>query len=166
MRRRFGTLFALMALALCAGATAAMAAPQLAAMDGARWLTPGDFDGQPATILFWSPDCPPCRIELANLAALQAADPENVIILAAIGRKTDILRVLGDYKIPKTIRTALAPNNPRGLLARLGNKQGALPFTVRFDGKGRTCAFYSGALSGTIIDKMRQACTPPPARQK
>lgn len=149
----------LLALMLCTGA--AGAAPQLVSMDGTRWIEPGDFHGHPVLILFWSPECPLCRIELAELTKLKAADPQAVIILAAAGPHTLARRALETYALPPDIQLARMPANPRGLLARLGNPGGALPFTVRFDGAGMPCARQTGLMNSEALLRMQKGCDYP-----
>jgi hypothetical protein len=145
---------------LLAFASPAGASPpfQLALDDGSGWAAPGVLDNRPSVLLFWDSRCPPCLVELANVAALQKQFPEAVFVTVSLSPRDEGRRILARMKLPETIVQARAPSNPRGLLATLGNPAGALPFAAAFDPSGQQCAQVSGALSTDQIAVLRHRC--------
>lgn len=52
---------------------------------------------------------------------------------------------------------AIAPGQAT-LMARFGNRDGALPFTAALDSQGRLCATYRGALRKAVLNAIAQRC--------
>lgn len=143
-----------------AGTSPARASPafQLALEDGSGWVVPGDMSGRPSVLLFWDSRCPPCLLELTNLAALQKQYPEAVFVVVSLSLRDESRRILAQAGLPKTVMRARAPSNPQGLLASLGNTLGALPFAAAFAANGRRCDTVSGTLSSHNLTAMRARC--------
>lgn len=145
--------------ALAMPLTASAAAPfRLASDDGRRWYAPGELGGKPSVFLFWDVDCAPCLAELKNARTLRAAWPEAVVVIASLSPRDASARALGRYQVPADVRRAMAPADPRGLLARLGNRAGALPFTAAFRADGRRCAARLGPLDAQQMRALAARC--------
>lgn len=149
---------------ILAGTSPAGASPafQLALEDGSGWVAPGDLNGRPSVLLFWDSRCPPCLLELANVAALQKQYPEAVFVVVSLSLRDESRRILARADLPKTVMRVRAPSNPQGLLASLGNSSGALPFAAAFAANGRRCGSVSGTLSPQQITPLRARCLDTP----
>jgi len=56
------------------------------------------------------------------------------------------------------------PSQPQGLLARFGNRIGALPFTVGLTPGRESCAQQIGEISAEWLEKSRHHCLPEATR--
>lgn len=131
---------------------------RLASGDGGQWVSPGGFDGKPSLFLFWDTECAPCLRELADMASLKMAFPGAVFVVVSLSPRDQTRRVLAKVSIPSDVVRAQAPANPRGLLASIGNRTGALPFGAAFDGLGRLCASGVGTLTRERLRAVASAC--------
>lgn len=114
--------------------------------DGRRFIRLSDLPPQVTVINFWRFDCPPCLREMPVFAA-QAGSGKARILTVALHRPAE------DVLAPAAVRQALTvlyslygPSEPRGLLARFGNLQGALPYTVLLNAQRQTCAQRTGEI--------------------
>ena len=155
MRTTIIALAGLLAYAVPAGASPPF---QLAAADGSGWVKPGNLNGRPSVLLFWDSRCPPCLLELANVAALQKQFPEAVFVAVSLSPRDESRRVLAQTKLPSTVMQTRAPPDPRGLMGTLGNPTTALPFTAAFDPLGQQCAYVAGPLSTDQVVALRLHC--------
>lgn len=136
----------------------AFAAPfQLALTDGSGWVRPGQ-DQRPSLFLFWDESCPQCVAELAALGALLANNQALMIAAVYVGPRQTARRAFDKQHLPPAVIKTLAPSDPRGFLAGLGNRRGALPFAVMFDAAGRSCATTFGAVTETGLAAMKRRC--------
>jgi len=116
--------------------------------DGHRFVTLAALPAQPTVINFWRADCPPCVREMPELAALAREGRVRVITVA-------LQRPAETAAAPAAIQSALqppllslhGPSEPRGLLARFGNRIGALPHTVILDTDRRACVQRTGEIN-------------------
>ncbi len=156
---------ALLAAALCAAAQPAAAvnpeiSPKSAVAgklaepldfelaDSRRFVRLAELPAKTTLINFWRSDCPPCVREMPLLAELARSGKVRVITVA-------LQRPYETAAAPAVISDALkppllslhGPGEPRGLLARFGNPQGALPHTVLLDPERRPCGQHTGELS-------------------
>lgn len=112
-------------------------------------------------INLWRYDCPPCLEELPLLAAL-AAEGEMRVVTVALHKPADTLR------LPEGLRAALAApvmrldgaSHPEGLLRRLGNPRGLLPFSVVVNGRGEVCGRLAGKLTQAWVRETAALCPP------
>lgn len=126
--------------------------------DGSGWLEPGRIGESPTVFIFWRSDCPLCLMELAELNTLRSAFPTAKFVLVAFDTREAARRTYHRFNIPADIEKARAPRDPRRLLARLGNKQGALPFSAVYDARGTLCVATSGRLTMAILKKILARC--------
>jgi len=116
--------------------------------DGRRFVTLSSLPAVPTVVNFWRADCPPCVREMPELAALARSGKARVITIA-------LQRPSETTAAPAAIQTALqppllslhGPSEPRGLLARFGNRAGALPHTVILDTDRRACVQRTGEIN-------------------
>lgn len=110
-------------------------------------------------INFWRSDCPPCVRELPLLAD-SARQTGLRVIAVALQRPHETARS------PQNVTRALqppvllvhGPSAPQGLLARFGNRSGALPHTVLLDHDRRPCAQRTGEIDATWLSAALQRC--------
>ena len=116
--------------------------------DGQGFVTLSALPAMPTVVNFWRADCPPCLREMPELAALARHGKVRVITIA-------VQRPAETAAAPAEIQAALqpplhslhSPSEPRGLLARFGNRIGALPHTVILDTGRRACAQRTGEIN-------------------
>ena len=128
--------------------------------DGHRFVTLASLPAQPTVINFWRADCPPCVREMPELAAL-AREGQVRVITVALQRPTETAAA------PAAIQAALqppllslhGPGEPRGLLARFGNRAGALPHTVILDTGRRACAQHTGEINRRWLAEALANCS-------
>ena len=150
-----------LSLALLAGNPAAATPPALdfELSDGRRFVTLSSLPAMPTIVNFWRADCPPCLREMPELAALAHSGKARVITVA-------LQRPAETAAAPATILAALqppvlslhGPGEARGLLARFGNRVGALPYTVILDNQRRPCARQAGEINRHWLDDRLAAC--------
>ncbi len=131
---------------------------RVASLDGKAWVQPGHFNGKPSVFLFWDTECSPCLKELSDLHTLQAAFPDAVLVAVSLSPRADTRRVLATLNLPHTLIHARAPGTPQGLLASLGNRYGALPFSAAFRANGEQCAHGLGALTAATLSAAAGQC--------
>ena len=115
--------------------------PELWAMrfpqPGGGELVMAERRGRPLLLNFWATWCPPCVKEMPELDRFQrefAARGWQVVGLAVDG-PTPVRQFL--KRVPVSFAIGLAGFEGTDLSKRLGNAQGALPFTALFDARGR-----------------------------
>lgn len=152
-------LLGLIGLLLAGPAGAEPAVPVEAtvqSLDGRQFARFGDWRGSPTLLMFWDVDCPPCLAELRGLAPLAAALPGwQLRTIALADRRRSIAR-LRDLHVASGAHFAAI--NPAGLLQRLGNRAGALPYAVALDRHGRACAVHAGLLTAEALVAARRRC--------
>lgn len=152
-----------LALAFSLAGTPAAAMPPAALdfelSDGRRFVSLSALSAMPTIVNFWRADCPPCLREMPELAALARSGKARVITIA-------LQRPYETAAAPAAILAALqapllslhGPGEPRGLLARFGNRVGALPYTVILDNQRRPCARQTGEINRHWLDDRLAAC--------
>lgn len=127
--------------------------------DGRRFVTLSSLQAMPTVVNFWRADCPPCLREMPELAALARSGKARVITIA-------LQRPSETAAAPAAIQAALqlpllslhGPGEPRGLLARFGNRIGALPHTVILDTERRACVQRTGEINHQWLASSLATC--------
>jgi thiol-disulfide isomerase/thioredoxin len=132
------------AAVLWAATAAAGAAPDFAATSLAGdTLQLSDYRGRYVVVDFWATWCPPCREQLAALAALEKQHPEVVVLAVNLDSRRDKLdRYLENKRAPKRILL-----DPKARIAAQYGIEG-MPWTVVVDPKGAIVSQH-----GTLSDK-------------
>ena len=121
--------------------------PQGQAIDTNAW--------KDKTILinFWASWCPPCVEEMPLLATLSKdADPQKVIFIGiGIDSPSTIREFLSKTSVPYPIVVGGMDGSNWG--KKLGNEQGALPYTVIIDPKGNKVFSKLGKITEDDVNK-------------
>ncbi|MDA8119093.1 TlpA disulfide reductase family protein [Acidiferrobacter thiooxydans] len=115
---------------------------------------PRTLDHWPAKVYlvnFWAPWCPPCRAEIPLLIRTAQADKARglVVVGIALDRKAKVARFVHAHHIPYPV--LLGGERGLEMLARLGDMQGAIPFSLLVTPHGRILTGQLGAFTrGTL----------------
>ena len=119
-----------------------------------------EWKGRPFLCNFWASWCAPCREELPLLDAAQRKHASNglEVVGIAVDRAANIADYLKSIKIGYTVLVAEA--DAIQLMQSLGNRSGALPFSVAVDRAGRIRqrklgAYSAEELTGEILALLR-----------
>ena len=109
------------------------------------------FRGRPMILNFWARWCPPCRVEIPELVALQMRKTGVEVIGINIETKPEPVRDFGQaYDINYPVLLTREPGIE--LMRSLGNQQAGLPFTVVLNKKGIVVASRMGAMTRAQLD--------------
>lgn len=134
-----------LAYADAAGATSTQPLEfELATLDGARFVKVSDFPDRMVLVNVWGSECPPCVKETPLLNAQSHKYPSVQFLGVGTDDRLMSLRFVDAYRVDYP--QLQAPKDPSGLLRRLGDPHGALPFTVLLDKEHRICAQHAGAV--------------------
>ena len=107
--------------------------------------------GRPMIINFWARWCPPCRVEIPELVALQLRKTGVEVVGINIETKPEPVRDFGRaYDINYPVLLTREPGIE--LMRSLGNQQAGLPFTVVLNKKGIVVASRMGAMTRAQLD--------------
>jgi outer membrane receptor for ferrienterochelin and colicins len=129
----------------------------LPTLDGSRFVQASSIGG-PVLVNFWGKDCGPCITELPRLAAFAREHPGWTVLLVS----TDPPSMAAEFARRIGLSgTVLRPGaNVQALMRSVGNRHGALPFSVALRG-GRICRTQLGELHESVLAQWSAACTPP-----
>lgn len=107
--------------------------------------------GQPMVVNFWARWCPPCRVEIPELVALQSRKTGVAVI--GINIETDPAPVR-DFAYAYDINYPVLLTRAAGLdlMRTLGNSKVGLPFTVVLNRQGDIVARHTGAVTKAQLD--------------
>ena len=116
-----------------------------------------------SVINFWRSDCPPCVRELPLLAELAGHGAIRVVTIS-LQRQSETFGVADavKYALRAPVISLHAPIDARGLLARFGNRLGALPHTVLLNTKREVCAIKHGEIDRQWLALAVASCTKTP----
>lgn len=113
---------------------------------------------KPTLINFWRSDCPPCLRELPLLNRYAAEHPEIRVVTIALQKPSETS--VAPVKPQAPVISLHGPSQPQGLLARYGNRIGALPFTVLLTPERENCAHSTGEVSEDWLKAQHSRCLP------
>ena len=147
----------------CTAVAAAHAQPvrppvqlELPDLESQAFVRLSDFPRQTMVLNFWGADCPPCLAELPLLRAQAASHPGVQFLGVATDprlRARQFLMPLGPL-YPQVI----APAQSQGIMRRLGDPAGILPFTVVLDRAHQICARHIGEVSAEWLQAALHQC--------
>lgn len=135
--------------------------PAIKAFFANSWKTPdgkvvnsADWQGKVLVVNFWASWCPPCVEEMPTLDLLQKAFLQENVLFVGIGidSPSNIRKFL--EKTPVSYSILIGGLEGSALSKQMGNAQGALPFTVIINSKGKAVYSKLGKISE---DELRKA---------
>ena len=168
-RRQLLTICGISLLALLAGVltsqwiskTGLASEPSIKAFFANPWQTPdgkpvnsAEWQGKVLVVNFWASWCPPCVEEMPTLDLLQKAFLQENVLFVGIGidSPSNIREFL--EKTPVSYSILIGGLEGSALSKQMGNAQGALPFTVIINSKGKAVYSKLGKISE---DELRKA---------
>lgn len=148
--------------ALCWSALAAAQMPSsdtlfaatLTGLDGkpqalAQWR------GKPLIVNFWARWCPPCRVEIPDLALTYQRNRARGLVVLGIGVEDQAEPVRDFAKAYEMdYPLLLGKDKAMELMRALGNSRMGLPFTIAIDRSGKVVAVHTGGMNGEQIAAM------------
>jgi len=112
-----------------------------------------EWQGKIRVINFWATWCPPCRREIPDFVALQARYASRG--LQVIGIAIDDQEAVGTYLKEVTVNypVLVGGNEAIELGEQMGNKVGAIPFTVIADADGHIIFSQLGEMDKNKIEQ-------------
>ena len=162
-------VIAVAALAVIAGILVSQRstdAPVQSAVDGVRLdtaqftdlmgkaRTMSEWHGKVVLVNFWATWCAPCREEIPALQKTRAEylDRGFEVVGIALDRAELARGFAADFKIDYPV--LIGDTNVIDLMRHLGNKSGALPYSVVLDRQGRVSQRHLGLLSTKMMREM------------
>jgi peroxiredoxin len=134
-----------------AGAAAMLAQQSFKDIEG-RDVALSQYRGQVVVVNFWATWCPPCREEIPGLIDVQRRLGHAGV--QVVGIAVDSVVKTREYASNAGINypVVFAGMEALDLVRALGNKAGALPFTVVLDRAGRVAVTHLGLMSVAQIE--------------
>lgn len=133
---------------------------ELPLVSGSQFQRLSELPPRVTLVNFWRADCPPCVAELPLLveAASRLGFRLVTVALQTPGEtRAHWPRVPGD---PASHVALLGPSEPRGLLRRFGNANGAIPYSAMLRPDGSLCARRMGEIGqGWIAENLAKCGT-------
>lgn len=107
------------------------------------------FAGRPILANFWASWCPPCVREMPDLEAMHHDYPDVSFLGLAVDTRVNVERFV--QKVRVSYPLLLTGTQGISLMRNLGNKAGALPFTVLFDRSGRIAHVVLGEVKPNAL---------------
>lgn len=134
--------------------------PAIKAFFDNSWKTPdgksvdtNSWRGKVLVVNFWASWCPPCVEEMPTLDQLQAEFlPQNVLFVGiGIDSPSNIRQFL--EMTPVSYPIVIGGLEGSALSKQMGNAQGALPYTIIIDAKGKATSSKLGKISEEELRK-------------
>lgn len=125
------------------------------ALDGTA-LSMTTLRGRPLLLNFWATWCAPCVTEMPLLDAF-ARDPGNApwqVLALALDRREPVRNFVAEHRL--NLGVALAGASGLDLARQLGNRVGALPFSVAFDSQGLPSERKTGTVTAELLAGWKQ----------
>jgi thiol-disulfide isomerase/thioredoxin len=125
--------------------------------DAGRVLSLAELRGKVVVLNFWATWCPPCREETPALVRAQTELGRDRVQI--VGLAIDSPREVSAFKQEFGVSYPLVVLGTEGLdlMRALGNRTGALPFTLVLDASGRLHSRHLGALDERAIERLVNA---------
>ena len=120
-------------------------------LDDGRYITLHDLQGQPVMINFWATWCGPCRLEMPDIVAADAADDELVVL--AINVQEDLAAI--EPFVTEFGMTMPVGRDVSGDLRTLYQAQG-MPTSVFINPDGTVATKWAGLLTEEILTTFLQ----------
>lgn len=105
------------------------------------------WKGQVLVVNFWASWCPPCRDEIPGLVSVQKRFAANGVQVVGIAVDSPAKAREAAAELGVNYPVLIAGMETIDLTRRLGNRVGALPFTVVLDRSGRLVKSHLGILT-------------------
>lgn len=137
----------LLSLPAQAGEVDALFAARMTDLDGKAVLL-SKWQGTPLVVNFWARWCGPCKKEIPDLAAMQAAH-KNVTVAGIAIEDVSATERIKDFAKAYDINYAVIVAGDEGLklMRSLGNDKAGLPFTIAINRQGRVVARKLGLMT-------------------
>jgi thiol-disulfide isomerase/thioredoxin len=116
----------------------------------------GDLGGKVLVLDFWATWCPPCRMSLPEVAALQARQDDRYAVLPVSldrGGFQDVRPFL--QANPQLALNAVVPSDPGALAAAVGEIR-AIPTTMLVDRSGKVVQAWTGYTPGRLEQELQK----------
>ncbi len=115
-------------------------------LDDGSYVTLHDLQGQPVMINFWATWCGPCRLEMPDIVAADAADGELVVLAINVQEELDAIEpFVNEFGMTMPIG-----RDSSGELRTLYEAQG-MPTSVFINPDGTIAAKWSGLLTQELL---------------
>ncbi len=115
---------------------------------------PAQWQGKLLLVNFWATWCPPCREEIPIFLSLRKKHLDDGF--EVVGISIDSVQKVKEFRDSLGIDYPLLDGEKNGvsLMVTLGNRLGALPYSILFDRNGKAIHFKSGEFSRQELEKL------------